>query len=113
MLTKGADDATKSAVYKFMSYWLSDDVLKKWSTVNGFPVWSYSVLEDEEVKSNKILSDVSAASSIGRDWHLGLETGSEIDSDVMVPLIEKVLSGNDVKTELQSASDKLDTVIAQ
>ena len=41
MLTKGADDATRAAVYKFMAYWLSDATLKEWSNRNGFPVWSY------------------------------------------------------------------------
>lgn len=44
MLTKGADEQTKEAVYKFMAYWLSDDVLKEWSNRNGFPGMFYSVL---------------------------------------------------------------------
>lgn len=113
MLTKGADEATKQAVYKFMAYWLSDEVLKKWSTVNGFPVWSYSLLEDADIQSNDILSDVSAASTIGRDWHLGYSYGSQIDSDVMQPLMEKVLSGEDVASALQTASDTLDSIIAE
>ncbi len=111
MLTKGADDATKQAVYEFMAYWLSDPVLKKWSTVNGFPVWSYSLLEDADIQGNDILSSVSEASTIGRDWHLGYSYGSQIDSDVMKPMIEKVLSGEDVATSLQSASDTLDSII--
>ena len=80
MLTKGADEQTKEAVYKFMAYWLSDDVLKEWSNRNGFPVWSYSVLEDADIQNNEILSAVSKASEIGRDWHLGLECGSMIDN---------------------------------
>lgn len=111
MLTKGADDATKQAVYKFMAYWLSDPVLKKWSTVNGFPVWSYSLLEDADIQGNDILSSVSEASTIGRDWHLGYSYGSQIDSDVMKPMIEKVLSGEGVTESLQSASDTLDSII--
>lgn len=111
MLPKGADDATRDAVYKFMAYWLTDDVLKEWSTRNGFPVWSYSLLEDEEVTSNEILSNVSAASTIGRDWHLGYAYGSQIDSDVMKPMIEKVLAGNDVTTAVEEASETLDTII--
>lgn len=111
MLTKGADDATRNAVYKFMAYWLSDSVLKKWSTVNGFPVWSYSLLEDADIQSNDILSSVSEASTIGRDWHLGYSYGSQIDSDVMNPLVEKVLAGEDVSTALQEASDTLDSII--
>lgn len=112
MLTKGADAATKEAVYTFMAYWLSDDVLKEWSGRNGFPVWSYSVLEDEEIKSNAILSSVSAASEIGRDWHLGLAIGSQIDNDVMKPMMEKILSGADVAQSLKEASDTLDDVIS-
>ena len=111
MLPKGADDEIREAVYKFMAYWLTDDVLKEWSTRNGFPVWSYSLLEDEEIKSNEILSDVSAASTIGRDWHLGYTYGSQIDNDVMKPMIEQVLAGNDAATALEEASATLDTIL--
>lgn len=112
MLTAGADDATREAVYKFMAYWLSDDTLKEWSNRNGFPVWSYSVLEDEEIQANEILTDVSEASEIGRDWHLNLSIGSQIDNDVMLPMIEKILSGEDVAACVQEASDTLDGIIA-
>lgn len=111
MLTKGADDTVKNAVYEFMAYWLSDDTLKEWSNRNGFPVWSYSVLEDEEIKNNEILSSVSAASEIGRDWHLGLSIGSQIDKDVMQPLMESIQAGEDVTASLQTASDTLDGII--
>ena len=112
MLTAGADDATREAVYKFMAYWLSDATLKEWSNRNGFPVWSYSVLEDEEIQANEILSNVSKASEIGRDWHLSLAIGSQIDNDVMLPMMEKILSGSDVAECVQEASDTLDGIIA-
>lgn len=112
MLTKGADDATRAAVYKFMAYWLSDATLKEWSNCNGFPVWSYSVLEDEDIKANEILSNVSKASEIGRDWHLNLTIGSQIDSDVMQPMMEKILAGEDVAENVKAASDILDGIIA-
>ena len=111
MLTKGADDATKQAVYKFMAYWLSDDVLKEWSNRNGFPVWSNSVMQDSDIQSNEILADVSEASTIGRDWHLTLECGSQIDADVMQPMMEKILSGEDVETAVQEASEELDEIL--
>jgi multiple sugar transport system substrate-binding protein len=111
MIPKGTSDEIKEAVYKFMAYWVSDSVLKEWSMRNGFPVWSYSLLEDSDIQGNEVLSSVSEASSIGRDWHLGYEYGSEIDADVMLPMMENILLGGDVKTELQSASDKLDDII--
>lgn len=113
MLSKGADDATRTAVYKFMAYWLSDDVLKEWSNRNGFPVWSYSVLEDAEIQNNDILSAVSKASEIGRDWHLGLAVGSQIDSEVMKPMMEKILTGENVAVSVEEASNTLDSVLAQ
>ena len=111
MLSKGADDATRAAAYKFMAYWLSDEVLTEWSSRNGFPVWSYSVLKSEEITSNAILSQVSAASEIGRDWHLRLESGSQIDGDVMKPMMEKILSGSDVTSAVKDASAVLDGII--
>jgi len=111
MLTKGADEATKQAAYKFMAYWLSDDVLKEWSNRNGFPVWSNTVLQDPDIQANEILADVSAASTIGRDYHLTLDCGSQIDADVMQPMMEKILSGEDVKDSLDEASKKLDEVL--
>lgn len=43
------------------------------------------MLEDADIQNNEILSAVSKASEIGRDWHLGLECGSMIDNDVMKP----------------------------
>ncbi|MCC8105335.1 MAG: ABC transporter substrate-binding protein [Clostridiales bacterium] len=112
MLIAGADDTTRAAVYDFMAYWISDSTLKEWSTRNGFPVWSYSLLEDEDIQSNEILSSVSAATEIGRDWHLDLTFGSQIDNDVMQPMMEKILSGSDVTESLQEASDTLDEIIA-
>ena len=111
MLTKGADEATKNAVYKFMAYWLSDEVLKEWSNRNGFPVWADSVLADSEIQQIEILADVSEASTIVRDWHLQLDCGSQIDADVMQPMMERILGGEDVATCVKDASDKLDEVL--
>lgn len=111
MIPAGTDDTAKAAVYKFMAHWLTDDVLKEWSMRNGFPVWSYSLLEDEDIQGNDVLSSVSEASSIGRDWHLGYEYGSQIDADVMIPMMENILLGGDVATEVQNASEKMDEII--
>lgn len=113
MLSKGADEMTRAAVYKFMAYWLSDEVLTEWSSRNGFPVWSYSVLKADEIKNNAILSEVSKASEIGRDWHLRLEKGSQIDNDVMKPMMEKILSGADVTECLDEATATLDKIIGE
>ena len=49
MIPKSVDDSKKDAIYKWMAYWLSDDVIKEWSTRNGFQVWSNSLLEDVDI----------------------------------------------------------------
>ena len=113
MIPKGTEDADRQAVYKFMAHWLTDDVLKEWSVRNGFPVWSYSLLEDKDIKSNEVLNSVSEASSIGRDWHLGYEYGTQIDNDVMKPMMENILMGSNVKTEVQDAADRLDEIVSK
>ena len=65
-----------------------------------------------DIKANEILSNVSKASEIGRDWHLNLTIGSQIDSDVMQPMMEKIFSGEDVAENVKAASDILDGIIA-
>ena len=95
-----------------MAYWLSDDVLKEWSNRNGFRYGLILCLRMRDIQNNEILSAVSKASEIGRDWHLGLECGSMIDNDVMKPMMEKILSGADVTQSVQEASDALDAVIS-
>lgn len=112
MLPKGADQKTRDAVYKFMKFWLQDSTLKEWSMKNGFPVWSNSLMKDPDIKSNEILTDVSEASKIGRDWHLGYKYGAQIDKDVMNPLMESVLAGNDVNSALKDASSSLDNILS-
>ena len=67
--------------------------------------------KDSEIQANEILADVSAASTIGRDYHLTLDCGSQIDADVMQPMMEKILSGEDVKASVTEASAKLDEVL--
>ena len=49
--------------------------------------------EVADIQNNEILSAVSKASEIGRDWHLGLECGSMIINDVMETHEGKILSG--------------------
>lgn len=93
VIPKGVDDEKKEAVYKFMKYWLSDDILKEWSRKNGFPVWSKTLMEDEDIKNDQVLSSISKATEIGRSYNLGSSLAGRIDNDVMFPLFEKVITG--------------------
>lgn len=114
VIPKGTDEAKKQAAYKFMKYWLSDEVLKEWSQKNGFPVWSKTLAEDPEIKEDEVLNSISEATEIGRSYNLGYSLASQIDNDVMIPMFEKVITGAKTpKDALNEASAAMDTVLAQ
>ena len=98
--------------YKFMKYWLTDEVLKEWSQRNGFPVWSKTLMEDPEIQNDEVLSSISKATEIGRSYNLGYSLASQIDNDVMIPLFEKVITGaSKPKDALDEASKAMDAVL--
>lgn len=114
VIPKGTDESHKLAAYKFMQYWLTDDILKEWSQRNGFPVWSKTLLEDPEVQGDEVLSAISEATQIGRSYNLGYALASQIDNDVMIPLFEKVMTGAATPGDaLSEASEAMDRVLAQ
>ena len=64
-------------------------VLKEWSTRNGFPVWSNSLLEDEDIKSDEILTDVSDASKTVSYTHLDVyKRQGNVDEQSIMLLLE-------------------------
>ena len=114
VIPKGTEESHKLAAYKFMQYWLTDDVLKEWSQRNGFPVWSKTLMEDPEIQSDDVLSAISKATEIGRSYNLGYSLASQIDNDVMIPLFEKVMTGAAAPEDaLKEASAAMDSVLAQ
>ncbi len=114
VIPKGTDAAKKEAAYKFMKYWLTDEVLKEWSQRNGFPVWSKTLAEDEDIKNDEVLNSISVATEIGRAYNLGYSLASQIDNDVMIPMFEKVINGGATPADaLAEAVAAMDKVLAQ
>lgn len=114
VIPKGTGEAEKEAAYKFMKYWLSDEILKEWSQRNGFPVWSKTLAEDPEIQSDEVLNSISKATEIGRSYNLGYSLASQIDNDVMIPMFEKIITGAGTpEAVLKEASSAMDTVLAQ
>lgn len=114
VIPKGTDAAKKEAAYKFMKYWLTDEILKEWSQRNGFPVWSKTLAEDEDIKNDEVLNSISVATEIGRAYNLGYSLASQIDNDVMIPMFEKVINGGATPADaLAEAVAAMDKVLAQ
>lgn len=114
VIPKGIDENKKKAVYKFMEYWLSDDILKEWSQKNGFPVWSKTLLQDSDIQQDEVLKAISEATEIGRSYNLGYSLASQIDNDIMITLFESVIMGAATpKDALEEASKKMDKILAK
>ena len=114
VIPKGTDAAKKEAAYKFMKYWLTDEILKEWSQRNGFPVWSKTLAEDNDIKNDEVLNSISVATEIGRAYNLGYSLASQIDNDVMIPMFEKVINGGATPADaLKEAVAAMDKVLAQ
>ena len=114
VIPKGTDAAKKEAAYKFMKYWLNDEILKEWSQRNGFPVWSKTLAEDNDIKNDEVLNSISVATEIGRAYNLGYSLASQIDNDVMIPMFEKVINGGATPADaLKEAVAAMDKVLAQ
>ncbi len=114
VIPKGTDGEHRLAAYKFMQYWLTDDILKEWSQKNGFPVWSKTLMQDPEIQEDEVLNSISKATEIGRSYNLGYSLASQIDNDVMIPLFEKVMTGAATPEDaLKEASEAMDRVLAQ
>ena len=114
VIPKGTEESQRLAAYKFMKYWLTDEILKEWSQKNGFPVWSKTLMEDPEIQSDEVLSSISKATEIGRSYNLGYSLASQIDNDVMIPMFEKVMTGAaSPEDALKEAVEGMDKILAQ
>ena len=108
----GTSDEEKAAAYAFITYWNTTEICKEWSLRNGFPPYLYSVANDEEVQANEIVSVFSKISEYGVTMGEGLTTLGQINGDVLFPMIENVIAGNDCQTELTAASEKMNEILA-
>ena len=112
VIPKGTSDEHRYAAYDFMRYWLTDANLKHWSQYAGFPVWSKTLLADNDIKSDSVLYAVSEATKIAQNYNIGYSKAKQVDYDVMIPLFEKVFSDSVSPEEaLKEAAAKLDSVI--
>ena len=111
-IPKGTSEAEKRAAYKFIAYWNTTEICKEWSLRNGFPPYLKSVAADPEVQSNELVSAFAKISEYGVPFGSSLTTTSQINADILFPMIENVAAGEDCEQELKNASEALDKLLA-
>lgn len=110
-ITSSKLDEEKAAIYEYLKYWMSHDILKEWTVKNGFPAWSTEVLNDPEVKNDPVQGVIGGLGSIGKNYNFGLPESSKIN-DIIWPVIEGTLAGSDVESIVKKANDDIDKVLA-
>lgn len=107
------DPAKKEAIYEFLSYWNSTEIGKKWSIENGFPAYLQSVSDDEEVKNNEIVSELSKQLEFAEPFLPGFSKLPTINNDIINPLIERLLAGEDAETLMNEADEAINDLLNQ
>lgn len=108
---KGTTDEQKIAAYKFIQYWSSEEIVKKWSLANGFPPFLNKVLSDPEIQADPIVSAMSDMGTTGEPFLKGLITADRINNEVLWTMIEAIQAGQDVTEVVKKASDNIDEIL--
>jgi multiple sugar transport system substrate-binding protein len=107
----GTDAAHKTAVYSFLKYWNSTDVAKKWSMGDGMPPYLISAVNDSQIKADPLISTLADNEKIAKQWLPGITAASNIDANVLFPLIEQLQNQGDVTTLVNKASQQVDAAL--
>ncbi|THF72878.1 ABC transporter substrate-binding protein [Cohnella fermenti] len=110
-IPKGTSDEQKLAAYDFVKYWNSTEVGKKWSLAIGFPPYLKSVLADPDIQANETIKLMSNFGDAGRTFLPGFVTADRINSDVLFPLLEQIVSGLDPVQGVEKASSSIDDIL--
>lgn len=112
-VTSTASEEEKAAAYDFIAFWNTDATCKEWSLRNGYPPYLKSLAEDGDIKGDAIVNALSSISEFGFSFAPGIKTVKQVNNDILFPMIENVVAGNDPKEELTKASDSINKLLAE
>lgn len=110
-VTSTCSEAEKEAAYDFIAYWNTDEISREWSLRNGYPPYLNSLAEDEEIQQDEIVSALSTISDFGFSFAPGIQEASQVNDDILFPMIENVIAGNDPQSELEQADEKINELL--
>jgi ABC-type glycerol-3-phosphate transport system substrate-binding protein len=106
------DAAKKAAAAAFFNYWNSKPVQVAWSLHSGWPP-TRTDIPASAFKSNPYISKFAAAGKYARFYLGGVKEFAAIDGTVVIPAIQKVENGANVKQTLQAAQKQIDALLSQ
>ena len=75
-------------------------------------VYLQSVKEDPEIAANALLTEMSKALEYGQPYLKGIKASSAINNDVLFPMLERIMNGADVDSELEQAQAAMDMLLS-
>ncbi|GIN70638.1 ABC transporter substrate-binding protein [Bacillus sp. J14TS2] len=112
-IPSSTDSSKKDAIYEFIKFWNTTDIGKKWSLENGFPPYLKSVSEDQEIKDNEIITELYKQIEYAEPFMPGSYKIPSINNDVINPMIEKVLAGEDPKKLMDKANEEVNKILSE
>ncbi len=107
------DTSKKDAIYEFIKYWNTTEVGKKWSIENGFPPYLQSVVDDPEVKDNEIVTELYKQIEYAEPFMPGSDKVPTINNDIINPMIEKLLAGENPEKLMNEADEAIDMILSE
>ncbi len=112
-VTSTASEEEKAAAYDFIAYWNSDTTCKEWSLRNGYPPYLKSLAEDADIKADATVNALSSISEFGFSFAPGIKSVKQVNNDILFPMIENVVAGNDPQEELSKASESISKLLSE
>jgi multiple sugar transport system substrate-binding protein len=103
----------KAAAYTAIAFLCANpSSAKEYCVGAAFPPYLKSVANDPQIQSDPLIKIFAGMGSFGIPFGSGLKTVSQINGDVLFPMIENIIAGADCQAELSAASRKIDALLA-
>ncbi|GEO66742.1 extracellular solute-binding protein [Levilactobacillus spicheri] len=105
------DDSKTKAIYSFVKYWNTKKTSKKWSQENKCAPYLKDVAADKQIKNDPVISELAKQTSYSKVMWPGNVHASDITTNVITPMCNKVVTGSDVNTQLKLADQKINKIL--
>lgn len=107
------DESKVDAIYEFVSFWNSKEAGTKWSLETGFPPVLHTVANNPEVMNNPIVSQLIEQVGFAEPFLPGFSKRTVVNNDIINPMIEQLLQGEDPEELMNKAHDAINELLAQ
>ncbi len=98
--------AKKDAAYEFFRFWNSKESQAALAVQTGFPPTRIDMMDSPELAKNPFVVKFAQASPYARFYLSGLEKATQIDNEVITPLVQRITQGEASAEEAARVADE-------